>query len=202
MEFRDPSTGQIKTWVWIVSGLGIVVLLFLAKSVAGGQTTSTGTTPAGGQNSDITDLLNQLNDALTNIKQPPTQDGGPDPTPKPKHELVDYTVVKGDTWKSIATKYGMTLRQFFRVNPTLKNIDTPTTVRSGGRIIQVWKPAAGSNPGPTSYTVKHGDTWKSITSHFGITLAQFYALNPSIRHTPNQIRQGGKVVVVGTSNTH
>lgn len=205
MEWRDPNTGQIKMWVWVASGLAVVVGLFLFKGISSGQATTTGTTIAGGQSSDTTDLISQLEQALQDLQN---QQPSPVPDPIPpivhKHTLKSYTVKSGDTWNSISTRFGMTLDQFFRHNPDLKSLGTPDQARAGGRIVQVFK-GEGTKPppAPTSYVVKAGDTFKSIANRFNLTKAQFYTLNPTLQTNAfRSIRKGGRTVVVGTANTH
>lgn len=202
MEWRDPETGQIKAWVWIASGGAVLILFLLVKGISGGQTTSNGTITAPGQNSDITDLLNQMEQELQALQQNQQPPPDPNPNPNPKPKLKSYTVKQGDTWNTIAAKFGMTIDQFFKHNPTLKSLGTPDTIRGGGRVVQVFNVKPTPTPKPTNYTVLKGDTWKSIASKFSLTLPQFYALNPTLPHRPNQIRSGGRTVIVGTSNTH
>jgi LysM repeat protein len=206
MEWRDPNTGQIKMWVWVASGLAVVVGLFLFKGISSGQSTTTGTTIAGGQSSDTTDLISQLEQALQDLQK---QAPNPDPPIPPivhKHTLKPYTVKSGDTWNSIATHFGMTLDQFFRHNPDLKSLGTPDQARAGGRIVQVFKgEGTGNNPppAPKTYVVKAGDTFKMIATKFNLTRAQFYSLNPTLPTTHFQMaRGGGRTVTVGTANTH
>lgn len=220
MEWRDPNTGQIKMWVWAIAGLGFVVVLFLFSKVAGsGQTTTGSVIPAEGQSSDITEYLNQISDALDQLLPPgniPTPDPDPDPDPDPNpnpnpnrpnpmpRQFMQYKIKSGDTWTTVANTFGMTLRQFFKHNPTLKTIGTPTKERSGGRMVKVFQRAVDPIPTstPTSYTVKKGDTWKSISNQFDIRLRRLYKLNPNIPRNPLQKRQGGREVIVGTANVN
>lgn len=204
MELRDPATGQIKTWVIAAIGVVGVLAVFILAKVGGGQSTSSQpTTVTGGQNSDYSSALQQLEDAIQNLN---AQNPSPTPTPTPKQVpgLKAYTVLKGDTWNSIAAKFGMTLNEFYLFNPSAKTAGSPDQARGGGKIVQVFssKPDTGGNNNPTTYKVLKGDTWTSIAHKFNITLQQFYTLNPTLQHRPNIARQGGRTVIVGTSNTH
>lgn len=210
MEIRDPNTGQIKTWVWGVAALGFVIFLFvISKMVSGGQTTAGGTIPASGQSSDISDLLRELNESLADMNPDPTQPTGPappvPPTPNPTN-YKQYTVLQGDTWKSIAGKFSMTLEQFFTKNPALKTIGTPDSIRSGGRNVFVFDVAAKTAT-PTTFTVAGplANTWNEIASKFNLTLTQFFALNPTLdtrrEKRADRERRVGREVVVGTSYT-
>lgn len=204
MELRDPNTGQIKTWVIAAVGVVGVLAFFIISKVGGGQSVSSQPTAVtGGQNSDYSSALQQLEDSIQQLAaQNPTNT--PPPSPPSVPGLKAYTVAKGDTWNSIATKFGMTLNELYLFNPALKTAGQPDMARAGGRIIQVFssKPDTNPNPTPTTYKVLRGDTWTKIASKFNLTLQQFYTLNPTLPHRPNVARQGGRTVIVGTSNTH
>jgi LysM repeat protein len=205
MEFRDANTGQIKTWVWGVIALGFVVLMFvITKVIGGGQTTAAGTIPADGQSSDITDILAQLQESLNDLEGTTPTTPTPTPTPTPSGQAYkQYTVLKNDTWRDIAGKFGMTLDQFFEKNPTLKrrDLDVP---RVGGRNIFVFD-VAPKTATPKSYVVRAGDTWNELIAANNISLARFFQLNPSLdtkrEKAANRERTGGRTVIVGTSYT-
>jgi LysM repeat protein len=211
MEWRDANTGQIKTWVWAVAAFGFVIFLFvIGKVVGGGQTGSGGTIPVGGQSSDITDYLSQLNDSLTDLNgtgnTAPTPTPTPTPTPDPNARTwKKYTVVKNDTWETIAGKFGMTLTQLFEKNPTLRNLGTPTTPRQGGREIFVWD-VAPKTATPKKFTLTRSiDTWREVAQRNNISLERFYQLNPTLdtrrERRADYERKAGREVVVGTSYT-
>jgi LysM repeat protein len=210
MELRDPNTGQIKTWVWGIAGVGFIVIIFVVMKAIGGQSTTGSTQVAAGQSSDITDAMSTMEQELqalleqqSNATPPPSTNPPPDPHPH-AHTMRDYVVKHNETWTSISTMFGMTLAQFFKHNPTLKGTD-PNQMRGGGRTIKVFDNPPTLPPPtqkPVSYTTKFGDTWKSIAAKFNLTLPQFYALNPTIHHRPNVNRPKGVSVIVGTSNVH
>ncbi len=210
MEFRDPATGQIKTWVWAAGALGFVLVLFLFTKVAGsGQSTSAGTIPAGGQSSDITDMLAQLMDAIKKMdaSNPPPTTPPPVTPPPSTHTLKDYVVRPGESWASIATKFGMTVAQLFEANPILQSLGHPNKERVGGRTIKVWDvpPVTPPPSTPTTFTLtKRIDTWNEVASKFHLTLPQFFALNPRLdtfkEKRADFERKAGQTVVVGTGN--
>ncbi len=69
---RNPETGQINTWVWIVAaGFGVIVLIMFAggrgsSSSSGG---SSGVSDAGGISSEYTDDLTAIQGALLELLQ-------------------------------------------------------------------------------------------------------------------------------------
>ena len=93
-----------------------------------------------------------------------------------------YTVKKGDTLSSIATKYGTTWQKLYNqnrdtiVNPNLINI---------GQVIKV------DTPKDVYYTVKRGDTLSSIATKYNTnwkTLAKINKLkNPNLIHTGQKL---------------
>lgn len=204
MEWRDPNTGQIKTWVWGVAALGFVGFLFIiTKVVGGGQTTAGGTLPVAGQSSDITDLLSQLTEALADM-QDPTNPTTP-PVVPPVTGFKNYTVLAGDTWRDIAGKFGMTLDEFFVKNPTLRTAGTPDTARKGGRTVLV-KDIAAKTKTPVKFTLTNSiDTWKEVAAKYNLSLTQFFALNPSLdtarEKNATYERKAGRQVVVGSAYT-
>jgi DNA repair exonuclease SbcCD ATPase subunit len=99
LEIKDPATGQIKTWVWIAMGVVGVAIFFLI-SRAGGSANNATAAPApnvaGGQSSDITDYLNQLESSLqdiagnSNVPVTTTQPPAPNPTnPGQLQDIID-----------------------------------------------------------------------------------------------------------------
>ena len=82
MEIKDPNTGQIKTSFIVLSGVGILGLLFFLGRSGGGASSPSVT--SGGQSSDITDQLGSLSDAVANLAgRTNTGTGTPTPTPTP-----------------------------------------------------------------------------------------------------------------------
>ena len=202
MEWRDPNTGQIKTWVWIVGAIGAVLAVFLFTRLSTSTDSSTAGMPV--DSSTIEDALSQMEDAIQQLEQNPIQSNPPNPIVNPnppptRHTFKSYTVQRGDTWASIAAKFGMTLAQFLKHNPSLKNASgDENTIRGGGRVVQVFDvaPIGDGGNNKQSYVVKAGDTWKSITTQFNITLKQLYRWNPTLPKQPNVKRGGGRTITV------
>lgn len=100
-----------------------------------------------------------------------------------------HTVVAGDSFESIANKYGVTVRELVTANPQL--------LKSGDALavpVAVSIPAESANnsggtaSGPKTYTVKSGDSLYVIAVKFGTTVAAIASLNNIT--DPNNINIG------------
>ncbi|KAF7342671.1 hypothetical protein MSAN_02024900 [Mycena sanguinolenta] len=88
-----------------------------------------------------------------------------------------YTVKPGDTCSAIATAKGLTLAELYSYNPSINSGCTNLAI---GEVLCLG-PGVGSGGTCTqTYTVKSGDTCSAIAAHFGLTVSQLLALNPSI----------------------
>ncbi len=110
----------------------------------------------------------------------------PEQTPK------THVVAAGDSFESIANKYGVTVRELVGANPQLLKIGDKLTIP-----VAVAIPAEnGGEPSPTpkrTYTVVRGDTLYTIAIKFGTTVAALAAANNIAN--PNLI-QVGQVLVI------
>lgn len=93
-----------------------------------------------------------------------------------KQAPATYTVKKGETAYSIATRFGLTVYKLLELNPE---------VASGVREGQVLKLRPGSatsasTSGYSSYIIQKGDTSYGIAQRFGISLSKLIEINPSI----------------------
>jgi LysM repeat protein len=103
--------------------------------------------------------------------------------PPPPASGQTYYVVKGDTLRIIAAKFGTTVDAILKVNP---NIGNPNVIYVGQAI---------SIPaGVTSYIVQKGDTLRIIANKFGTTVDALLKLNPKI--TNANIIYVGQVITV------
>jgi len=118
--------------------------------------------------------------------------GAEPPVQTPKTHIV----AAGDSFESIANKYGVTVRELVGANPQLLKIGDKLTVPIAVAIPQEGGGDSGSTTGSGSavtYTVKRGDTLSSIAIRFGTTVAALAAANNIAN--PNAI-QIGQVLVI------
>lgn len=116
------------------------------------------------------DLFNGTLDELYRFAGVPT----PDQTPK------THVVAAGDSFESIANKYGLTLRELLGANPQLMKIGDKLNIP-----VPVEIPPT---PSAQSYTVQRGDTLYAIAIKFGTTVPALVAAN-NIQN-PNLIQVG------------
>ncbi len=84
-----------------------------------------------------------------------------------------YTVKSGDTLLSISRANGMTLSEFLDLNP---NVASNTL--SIGQQVYVYTSTSSSVTTSTTHVVQKGETAYSISKSAGITVSEFYKLNP------------------------
>ena len=111
----------------------------------------------------------------------------PDQTPK------THVVAAGDSFESIANKYGVTVRELVSANPQLLKIGDKLTVPVPVAIPQESDGGGSSSTPKKTYTVKTGDTLTAIAIKFGITVPALAAANNIAN--PNLI-QVGQVLVI------
>ncbi|MBM7614062.1 LysM peptidoglycan-binding domain-containing protein [Alkaliphilus hydrothermalis] len=109
-----------------------------------------------------------------------------------------YTVVRGDTFFSLAVKFNTTVDAIRRANPTI-NPDALLI----GQVICIPGPAVPPPPPPPStcptgtapYTIKSGDTFYSLAIRNNTTIEAIQAANPTV--DPNNL-QVGQVICIPT----
>ncbi|WP_051412131.1 lytic transglycosylase [Halonatronum saccharophilum] len=102
----------------------------------------------------------------------------PRPRPCPRGSR-EYTVRRGDTFLSIARRFGTTVAEIRRLNPDVRPEDLVP-----GQVICVPERRPRPRPcprGSREYTVRRGDTFLSIARRFGTTVAEIRRLNPDVR---------------------
>jgi LysM repeat protein len=119
---------------------------------------------------------------------PPTVPETPAPSAPPAG-ATDYTIAKGDTFSTIATKFHVTAKAIADANPGVDSkklqigqkihIPAPTatptpTAPAGMGTTSTEMPAA---TGEQTYTVKSGDNLTKIASQFGISVKALRAAN-------------------------
>jgi GH25 family lysozyme M1 (1,4-beta-N-acetylmuramidase) len=93
-----------------------------------------------------------------------------------------HTVSAGDTFESVAMKYGLTVRELVSANPQLLKTGDQLTIPAAVAIPAESGSSSGSTTGgapaqPRTYTVKSGDTLSSIAVRFGTTVAKIASAN-------------------------
>jgi len=116
-----------------------------------------------------------------------------------------YIVMRGDTLKSLANRFGSTVDSILASNPEIKN---PNVIYEGQRLT-IYASGPGNPPpnnpppppaGGTYYAVK-GDTLRKIAARFGTTVDVLLKLNPQISN-PNVIYVGQAIAVPSASSTY
>jgi peptidoglycan endopeptidase LytE len=107
----------------------------------------------------------------------------PPPSTPPPASGQTYFVVRGDTLRIIAARFGTTVDAILRVNPQITNQNL------------IYVGQAISIPGaPTTYVVQRGDTLRIIANKYGTTVDALLALNPKI--TNQNLIYVGQVITV------
>ncbi|MCE9518267.1 MAG: LysM peptidoglycan-binding domain-containing protein [Verrucomicrobia bacterium] len=144
---------------------------------------------------DIMDL-NHLSDStlrdgqILKIPRP-----GSDPALSPA-KATSHIIAKGETFRNIARKYGLTQEDLEGANPKIDSatpkagtkLIIPATVSTTEKsVAETAKP----KPSGTTHTVTETDTFYTIAKKYGSTEAAIAAENPSVN--PNRLRPGSKI---------
>ncbi|HNN12517.1 MAG TPA: GH25 family lysozyme [Anaerolineales bacterium] len=115
---------------------------------------------------------------------------------KPK-EPVSYTVKNGDTFRSIAEAYKITVDELLAANPQLLAEGTKLSIP----VPTISKPVVIDNSTTSNATsstrkhiVKQGDNISSIATKYGVTVDAIKAINPNLTD-PNMIFVGQVIVI-------
>jgi GH25 family lysozyme M1 (1,4-beta-N-acetylmuramidase) len=108
-----------------------------------------------------------------------------------------HTVVAGDSFETIANKYGLTIRELVSANPQLLRtgdqltIPAPVAIPSDNG--EESGDAGGGSSSQRKYTVKAGDSLYVIAIRFGTTVAAIASINNLT--DPNQISVGQVLII-------
>ena len=112
-----------------------------------------------------------------------------------------YTIRPGDSWWSIANRFGMDMYQLAQLNGMSINtvIHPGQKIKVKGTIKNGAKPVKNTNT--SSYVVKPGDSWWSIAAKYGLSMYTLAARNGKTIYTV--IHPGDRLTVIGqTTRTY
>ena len=112
-----------------------------------------------------------------------------------------YTIRPGDSWWSIANRFGMDMYQLAQLNGmSINNVIHPgQKIKVKGTIKNGAKPVKNNNT--SSYVVKPGDSWWSIAAKYGLSMYTLASRNGKTIYS--MLHPGDKLTVIGqTSRTY
>ena len=109
-----------------------------------------------------------------------------------------YTIRPGDSWWSIANRFGMDMYQLAQLNGmSINNVIHPgQKIKVKGTIKNGAKPVKNNNT--SSYVVKPGDSWWSIAAKYGLSMYTLAARNGKTIYTV--IHPGDKLTIDGQTS--
>jgi LysM repeat protein len=189
LDQRNKGRARVKIAVFLVlaiHGLGLMALLMQgckkepdATSAASSTEPTNNTPPPFVEPTNIPVAPTNLVAAPTN-SIPAPQPVEPQPAPvAPAVNPTDYVIVKGDTFRTIATKFHVRVKALLEANPSVEptklkigqaiHVPAPVTMGSGTSGNGTVGAADTSTNSGQSYTVKSGDSLTRIAGEFGIT---------------------------------
>jgi len=117
-------------------------------------------------------------------------------TDRPHHpppQTGKYTIQSGDTFTTIAAKFGTSPEKIQDLNPGVN----PNNLQIG-QVINVPSGAIHPPPQTDKYTIQAGDTFTSIAAKLGTSAQEIQALNPGVN--PNDL-QIGQVINIPRGGT-
>ena len=131
--------------------------------------------------------LNIFNGSLEDLYKFAGSEVNKDPTPG----LQKHTVVAGDSFESIANRYGVTVRELVSANPQLLRTGEQLTVPVAAAI--PLENGTGSVSTPRTHTVKAGENLTMIAIKYGTTVAALASANSLLNI--NNISAGQTLVI-------
>lgn len=112
------------------------------------------------------------------------------PTPRPCPGGFLYTIRAGDTFFSIARRFGISVDALIAANP---GVD-PNRLQIGQQIcVPAPAPPPFPCPGGFLYTIRAGDTFFSLARRFGTTVDALIAANPGV--DPDRLQIGQQICI-------
>ena len=150
------------------------------------MTNDTTPPPFGGAENVATNAIAQAmatNPAVTNVLGGPGISTPPTVTPPPATDAgapIVHTIAKGESFATLATKYGVSVKAIQEANPNL----VPTRLQINDKVKIPPKTAAATTTtgtpttdGADTYTVKSGDTLSTIAKAHKTTVSAIQKLN-------------------------
>jgi LysM repeat protein len=112
-----------------------------------------------------------------------------------------YIVARGDTLKSLATRFGSTVDSIMASN---RDITNPNVIYEGQRLTIYSSSTPPPTPPPATgqtYYVVKGDTLRKIAARFNTTVDAILRINPQITN-PNLIYVGQAITIPAGPSTH
>jgi LysM repeat protein len=179
LEQKNKSRARVRLAVFVVLSLhvvGLMALLMLGcRKTNEAEIAPTETNPPAPATMEASNPPPAGTNVLPTTAAPPTVETTPPPAAP---AVQEYIVSKGDSFYTIARKFGVTMKAIQDANPNVQ----PTKLQIGQKL-QI--PVAASTPGAASaggqtggavaggeqtYTVKSGDTLTKIAAQFGTTV--------------------------------
>jgi len=144
---------------------------------------------------DIMDLNHLRDSSLRDGQVLKIPSLGSDPALAPATPTT-HVVAKGETFRSIARKYGLTQDDLERANPKAD----PAAPQAGSKLTIPATVSVSENTGPDAdaskppealHTVTENDTYTSIAKKYGVTEGAISEANPDVN--PNRLRPGSKL---------
>lgn len=110
-----------------------------------------------------------------------------------------YTIRPGDSWWSIANRFGMDMYQLAQLNGmSINNVIHPgQKIKVKGTIKNGAKPVKNNNT--SSYVVKPGDSWWSIAAKYGLSMYTLAQRNGKTIYST--LRLGDRLTISGQTDT-
>jgi LysM repeat protein len=215
LEQKAKSRSRLKTAFFCVLAINVIPLV-LALLVQGCRKPQEPDQPQADTNSVATPTIENTNITAVDTNMPATNAA---PTavapavPEPVTPAVtpgaaqEYVVAKGDSFYTIAKKFGVTMKAIEAANPNVEpkklkigqklQIPAPAPAATSGTAVAPATPAADAGTsGEQVYTVKSGDTLTTIAKHTGTTVK---ALRSENSLTTDKIKVGQKLKIPAKS---
>lgn len=110
------------------------------------------------------------------------------PVPGPCPGGFLYTIKAGDTFFSLAQRFGLAVEAIVAANPGVN----PDNLQIGQQVCIPAPPPSPPCPGRT-YTIRPGDTFFGLARRFGITVRDLMAANPGV--DPHNLQVGQQICI-------